>query len=193
MALRDRHEPRRRPDRHPSPGDRVDVAGQLHDQLHRQQDLRYFRRIRTAQGPAKRVFHVAPNEEKTPAFDPGPGHPDPDQGYAQGEHDLRAEFRQCRARQQRGQSALLDALRLLDRPGGGFDGRFGIYGRQLHGRQRSQELHLFLSGRFGGGYSRIRLDDVQIPACGDRPCGNQRYFHRPEPQADSLPGLCLRR
>ena len=47
-------------------------------------------------------FHVAPNEEKTPAFDPGPGHPDPDQGYAQGEHDLRAEFRQCRARQQRG-------------------------------------------------------------------------------------------
>lgn len=114
--------------------------------------------------------------KKNPSFRSGAGASDPDQGYAQGEHDLRAEFRQCRARQQRGQSALLDALRLLDRPGGGFDGRFGIYGRQLHGRQRSQKLHLFLSGRFGGGYSRIRLDDVQIPACGDRPCGNQRLF-----------------
>ena len=106
------------------------------------------------------------------------------------EYDLCAQFRQRHPRQQRGQPALLDALCLLDGARDRLDGHVGLYGRQLQGRLRVEELHLVLPRRFGRERRRIRLDDLQVQAGCHRPRREQRHLHRPEPQADRLPRLC---
>ncbi len=92
----------------------------------------------------KEFFTSPADEEETARSAARPGRRDPVARHARGEYDLCAQLRQRHPRQQRGQPALLDALCLLDGARDRLDGHVGLYGRQLQGRLRVEELHLVL-------------------------------------------------
>ena len=93
----------------------------------------------------QKEFFTSPAMKKKAAHHPArPGHRRAAARHAGPEYDLCAQFRRRHPRQQRGQPALFDALRLLDGSRDRLDGPFGLYGRQLQGRLRVEELHLVL-------------------------------------------------
>ena len=179
-----------------------------YDELHGNPYLHHVRRVRTAQGPAERVFHLPAAEKDTHPPRQGAGSTDRYPRYAETQYHLCTEFREQCLRQQRRESAQRFPLRLLHRSGDRLHVHVGIYGRCLQKGQCQEDAHLLLRcGRFGFPArafpaacrpsparfaSGIRFDRIQCQTRRYREGREQRYLYRPEPETDRLPGICHR-